>query len=84
MLYTSIALVRTVGRGGFTSTERLPTMFNFIASIVFSLQVNAAPVASACETYAPNLDGIAVTVCAGEVVSRCDASGNCQSAAETY
>lgn len=60
-------------------------------SIIFAALVSFAPVnasavkaAPKCETYAPNLSGISVTVCDGEVVSRCDASGNCLFSASTY
>ena len=50
-------------------------MISFLLSTVlsFSLQVSAP---SACETYAPRLDGISVTVCNGSVVRYTDASGN--------
>lgn len=58
-------------------------MLTFIASIVLSLNINAS-VAPKCETYAPNLDGISVTVCAGEVVSRKDAAGVVHFAASSY
>lgn len=59
-------------------------MLNLIASIVFSLNINAAPVAPKCETYAPNVAGVSVTVCGGEVTKRCDQAGNCLFSAETY
>jgi len=51
-----------------------------LSSLVLALTlfVNApAKQVNACETYAPRLDGISVTVCAGSVVRACDASGNC-------
>ncbi len=50
-------------------------MLTLIFSLVFSAQVQAAPVDAACETLAPNLDGIAVTICDGRVVSRTDSLG---------
>jgi hypothetical protein len=60
-------------------------------TILFSLFISAANVSptvnaptAQCETYAPNLDGIRVTVCGGEVVSKCDASGVCHFSASTY
>jgi hypothetical protein len=60
-------------------------MFNFIASILLSASINSAPVAApACETLAPNLDGISITICDGEVVSRKDAAGVVHFAASTY
>jgi hypothetical protein len=50
--------------------------------LVMFLALSAAPapvknVAPACETYAPRLDGISVTVCDGHVVRACDAAGTC-------
>ena len=60
-------------------------MLTLIFSALLSLSsVKAAPSAPACETYAPNLEGISVTVCSGEVVSRCDASGSCLFSASSY
>jgi hypothetical protein len=44
-------------------------------SLIFALLANIAPASQACETFAPNLDGIAVTVCEGAVVSRTDQLG---------
>jgi hypothetical protein len=66
-------------------------MITFILSTILSINVAAqapkvvvkAPAAQ-CETYAPNLEGVSVTVCSGEVVKRCDAAGNCLFSAETY
>ncbi len=51
-------------------------MFNLIAAFALNFIV-AAPAPSACETYAPRLDGTVVTVCAGSVARVCDAAGNC-------
>lgn len=51
-------------------------MITLLLSLV--LQVNLAQSAAAdaqCETFAPNLDGISVTVCAGQVASRTDSLG---------
>ena len=66
-------------------------MMIFALSMVVSPNVTTArPVkavsaqVSQCETYKPNLAGISVTVCSGEVVSRCDQSGNCLFSASTY
>lgn len=61
-------------------------MLTLIFSTLLSLaSVSPSPVAAPrCETYAPNLAGISVTVCDGAVVSRCDASGNCQGPASSY
>jgi hypothetical protein len=59
-------------------------MLSFIFALLVSAAPVSAPTAPKCETYAPNLEGISVTVCSGEVVSRCDASGNCLFAASTY
>lgn len=61
-------------------------MLTLIFSALLSVaSVNASPVAAPkCETYAPNLSGISVTVCDGSVTKRCDASGNCQGPASSY
>ena len=59
-------------------------MLSILASLVFSLQVNVSVPALKCETLRANLDGITVTICGGEVVSRCDASGNCLFSSDTY
>lgn len=53
-------------------------MLTFIMSIMFSASINVSAPLSSCETYAPNLEGITVTVCDGEVLSRCDSTGYCQ------
>ena len=58
-----------------------------VTSIVPSNVASVVPakaVKAQCETYAPNLDGISITVCGGSVVSRCDSAGNCLFSAETY
>ena len=59
-------------------------MLNIIIFSLFSVvsPVQAGP--AKCETLAPNLDGISITICAGEVVSRCDASGACLFSAASY
>lgn len=50
-------------------------------SLIVSLFLNvasanvAAQLDAQCETFAPNLDGISVTICAGSVVSRQDSLG---------
>jgi len=46
-------------------------------TIVMFLSLSISPVASApkCETYAPRLDGVSVTVCDGRVTKMTDASG---------
>ena len=54
-----------------------------IAFVLSFANVNTAQISN-CETYAPTLAGISVTVCSGEVVSKCDASGNCLGSAEQY
>jgi hypothetical protein len=53
-------------------------MLNLLFSFALNLVVSVAPSAPAqCETYAPRIDGISVTVCAGSVVKACDAFGTC-------
>jgi len=52
----------------------LHSVFFFLLSIA-----QPATNVSQCETYAPRLDGISVTVCACSVVRACDVAGNCTS-----
>jgi len=47
-----------------------------VLALLFSI-VTSPVSAPTCETYAPRLDGVSVTVCQGAVVKACDASGVC-------
>lgn len=49
-------------------------MISLFVSLFFQV-ATAANVVPACETFAPNLDGVSVTVCEGAVVSRTDQLG---------
>lgn len=51
-------------------------MLHLVIALVLSIPApkSAAP---ACETYAANASGVAVTVCDGHVVNACDTSGHC-------
>lgn len=50
-------------------------MITLLLSLVLSASAPATVAAQSCETFAPNLDGISVTVCDGHVESRTDSLG---------
>lgn len=53
-------------------------MISILFGLIGMVGVNGSSVGAVkanCETYAPNIEGIRVTVCDGEVVKREDASG---------
>jgi hypothetical protein len=46
-------------------------------SLILAIAIRIAPApVTQCETYAPRLDGISVTVCDGHAVRYSDAAGN--------